>query len=169
MEMSMSDLCREQAVRIAELEALLREIDAKVIFETAVHDGNDLQERVEAALGIGTRPSAPGNRQAELEAVLRRIVDHYGARSELHTSDADTAVTMADIARAAIERQDGECAPEVATDMSQSARIADLEAACRVALTAYSRVSRVRVPGDIAGDLTHARETLRRALGEQQE
>jgi hypothetical protein len=41
--------------RIAELEALLREIDKKVVFETAVMDGSgrDLQERVEAALGIG--------------------------------------------------------------------------------------------------------------------
>lgn len=41
--------------RIAELEALLREIDAKIIFETAVMDGSgrDLQERIEAALGIG--------------------------------------------------------------------------------------------------------------------
>jgi len=42
-------------LRIAELEALLREVDAKVIFESCVMDGtgNDLQERIEAALGIG--------------------------------------------------------------------------------------------------------------------
>lgn len=42
--------------RIAELEALLREIDAKVVFEAAVADGtgNDLQRRVEAALVIRT-------------------------------------------------------------------------------------------------------------------
>lgn len=44
-------------------------------------------------------------------------------------------------------------------------RITELEAACRTALDAYSRVSRVRLPGDVAGDLVHARETLRRALG----
>lgn len=47
---------REQAAsRIEELEALLREIDNKVIFETAVIDGTGrhLQERIEAALGIG--------------------------------------------------------------------------------------------------------------------
>jgi len=41
--------------RIADLEALLREIDKKIVFETAVMDGTgrDLQERVEAALRIG--------------------------------------------------------------------------------------------------------------------
>jgi hypothetical protein len=42
------------ADRIAALEALLREIDNKIVFETSVVDGtgNDLQQRVEAALGI---------------------------------------------------------------------------------------------------------------------
>lgn len=42
--------------RAAKLEALLREIDAKIVFETAVSDGtgNDLQRRVEVALGIRT-------------------------------------------------------------------------------------------------------------------
>lgn len=49
--------------------------------------------------------------------------------------------------------------------LGYEARIAELEAACRTALDAYSRVSRVRLPGDVAGDLVHARETLRRALG----
>lgn len=48
--------CGDASLRIAELESLLREIDAKVVFETAVADGtgNDLQRRIEAALGIGT-------------------------------------------------------------------------------------------------------------------
>ncbi len=48
---------REKDLRIAELEALLREIDAKVIFEAAVSDGTgpDLQERVEATLRIGLK------------------------------------------------------------------------------------------------------------------
>lgn len=44
------------------------------------------------------------------------------------------------------------------------ARVAVLEAACSIALTAYNRVSRIRLPGDVAGDLVHARETLRAAL-----
>lgn len=45
----------EMLDRIRALEALLREIDGKVVFETAVMDesGPDLQERVEKALGIG--------------------------------------------------------------------------------------------------------------------
>lgn len=52
-------LCADMEVaikRIAELEALLREVDAKIVFETSVIDGtgNDLQRRVEAALGIRT-------------------------------------------------------------------------------------------------------------------
>lgn len=45
-------------------------------------------------------------------------------------------------------------------------RIGELEAACRVALDAYSQVSSVRIPGAAAGALVHARETLRRALGQ---
>jgi len=47
-------LLRNGAERIAELEALLREIDAKVVFESAVMDGtgSDLQDRVERALRI---------------------------------------------------------------------------------------------------------------------
>ena len=59
IETAIDDIERYRADlnRIAELEALLREIDAKVIFEAAVGDGtgNDLQERVEAALGIGSK------------------------------------------------------------------------------------------------------------------
>ena len=40
---------------IEELEELLRECDAKIIFEHAVRDGTgqELQERIEAALGFG--------------------------------------------------------------------------------------------------------------------
>lgn len=40
--------------RIAELEELLREIDAKIIWESAVRDGTgqELEARVERALGI---------------------------------------------------------------------------------------------------------------------
>jgi hypothetical protein len=43
----------EMTARIAALEALLREVDANVVFETAIHDGTgrDLQERIEQALG----------------------------------------------------------------------------------------------------------------------
>lgn len=41
--------------RIAELVALLREIDNKVVYGAVIHDGtaDDLQRRVEAALGFG--------------------------------------------------------------------------------------------------------------------
>jgi hypothetical protein len=45
-------------------------------------------------------------------------------------------------------------------------QIAELEAACRIALDTYARVSNVRLPGDVAGALVHARETLRRAIGQ---
>ena len=49
--------------RIVEIEGLLREIDKKVVFETSVLDGSgpDLQERIEATLGIGrfTPPAPP--------------------------------------------------------------------------------------------------------------
>ena len=47
---------------------------------------------------------------------------------------------------------------------AKDARIAELEAACRLCLDAYSRVSNVRLPGDVAGSLVHAREALRRVL-----
>lgn len=42
-------------------------------------------------------------RIAELEAALRRIVEHYDARSVLYASDADLATTMAEIARQATD------------------------------------------------------------------
>ncbi len=35
-------------------------------------------------------------------AQLRRIVDHYDMRGEIHTNDAELAATMADIARRAL-------------------------------------------------------------------
>lgn len=55
---TLADLCVKSADRLAELRALLREIDDKVIFEAVIHDGtaHDLQRRIERALGIGTRP-----------------------------------------------------------------------------------------------------------------
>lgn len=55
-----AELVKAQA-RIAELESLLRVINAKVIFENAVPDGSgaDLQERVEQALGIGQSALEP--------------------------------------------------------------------------------------------------------------
>lgn len=43
-------------------------------------------------------------------------------------------------------------------------RIAELEAALAVAARVYTRLSNVRLPGDAAGDLVHANETIRRAL-----
>lgn len=51
------DICRPSRDHVAELEALLREVDAKVVFETAVTDGtgNDLQQRIEQALGFGDK------------------------------------------------------------------------------------------------------------------
>lgn len=45
-------------------------------------------------------------------------------------------------------------------------RIAELEAALRIGLDAYSRVSSIALPGDVAGALVHARENMRRALWE---
>lgn len=49
----------EQAARIAELEALLREADAAVIWEAVMPDkGRNFQERLERALGIGSKRGA---------------------------------------------------------------------------------------------------------------
>lgn len=48
-------LMRLAQEHIKELEALLREIDNKVVYGAVIHDGtaDDLQQRVEAALGFG--------------------------------------------------------------------------------------------------------------------
>jgi len=51
----LDEILADKNKRIADLEALLRDIDRKIVFETAIMDGTgrDLQERVEAALRIG--------------------------------------------------------------------------------------------------------------------
>lgn len=41
----------------ADLEALLREADNIVVWETAMPNGRDFQRRLEAALGIGQKPT----------------------------------------------------------------------------------------------------------------
>ncbi len=48
-------------------------------------------------------------------------------------------------------------------------RIAALERACNIALDAYNRVSNIGLPGDVAGHLVHARQTLKSALFETTE
>lgn len=49
---------REQARRIAELEALLRRADAAVVWETVMPDGRKFQDEVEKVLGIGQASNA---------------------------------------------------------------------------------------------------------------
>ena len=56
-------------------------------------------------------------------------------------------------------------APPLAAEIkAMGERMAKLESACRVARAAYTRVSRVALPGDVAGDLVHACAVLEEAL-----
>jgi hypothetical protein len=57
-------------------------------------------------------------------------------------------------------------APPIQHDAA--ARIEELETACRIALEVYNRHASKKLPGDLAGDLVHAREILRGVLTTQQ-
>lgn len=46
----MNELLRERNARVAEIEALLRDADAVVTWETAMPNGQAFQERIEKAL-----------------------------------------------------------------------------------------------------------------------
>ena len=76
---------------------------AKEANELRARNAKLVAELANTIEGDAERVEKLERRHAKLVADLQRIIDHHDMRSEMYTSDADLAIGMKSIARAAIE------------------------------------------------------------------
>lgn len=97
---------RENPVYSGDGDPVFLVVQAAEMAEAAAHI-RTLEAENEGFRRLAAENAALEVRVGETRSQLQRIVDHRDATSELHTSADECADTMADIARQALERDDG--------------------------------------------------------------